>query len=174
MKAWLKALAFSRRAQLITRSFTTNAAVVIPSGISRLDSLVGQGGAGQPGQPGSDGYTVTTTTYLYRKDGGTDETTETYTGSGPPPGSSGCDPFVPDPSSTIYDGYIVCRTYSSAGSPPTPPTTGPSATAFGQTFVGGTGGAATPREVKNVPVTGGASYNIVVPVGGLITVTYYL
>lgn len=55
----------------------------------------------------------------------------------------------------------------------TGPTTGAAATGFGQTFAGGTGGAATPREVKGVAVTPGAPYDLVIPVDGSITITYY-
>jgi hypothetical protein len=52
-------------------------------------------------------------------------------------------------------------------------TTGASATGFGKTFLGGTGGAATPTNFTNVTVVPNASYNLVVPSGGSITITYY-
>lgn len=53
------------------------------------------------------------------------------------------------------------------------PTTGASATAFGRTFPGGTGGPASPTNFTNVAVTEGASYPVVVPAGGSVTITYY-
>lgn len=52
------------------------------------------------------------------------------------------------------------------------PTTGSSTTAFGYTFPGGTGGAASPVTYNNVAVTPGASYSIVVPAGGSVSITY--
>jgi hypothetical protein len=51
-------------------------------------------------------------------------------------------------------------------------TVGASTTAFGYTFPGGTGGAATPVTYSNVAVTPGASYPIVVPAGGSVSITY--
>ena len=54
----------------------------------------------------------------------------------------------------------------------TNPSTGASTTGFGKTFPGGTGGAATPTTFNNVAVIAGASYSIVVPSGGSLTITY--
>jgi hypothetical protein len=54
-----------------------------------------------------------------------------------------------------------------------PATTGASATAFGQTFPGGAGGPATITEFTNVAITPGATYNIVVPAGGSVTISYF-
>ena len=51
-------------------------------------------------------------------------------------------------------------------------TVGASTTAFGYTFLGGTGGAATPVTYNNVAVTPGGSYSIVVPSGGSVSITY--
>lgn len=51
---------------------------------------------------------------------------------------------------------------------------GANTTGFGYTFAGGAAStAATPVEYLNVPVTGGASYALVVPAGGSITITYF-
>jgi hypothetical protein len=55
----------------------------------------------------------------------------------------------------------------------TPATTGASATGFGKTFPGGTGGPATTTSFANVAVTGGSNYSIVVPAGGSLTISYY-
>ena len=55
----------------------------------------------------------------------------------------------------------------------TDPTTGASSTAFGYTFAGGSGGPATSVTYNNVAVTPNASYNIVVPSGGSVSIQYY-
>lgn len=54
-----------------------------------------------------------------------------------------------------------------------PPTTGASATGFGRTFPGGTGGPASTTTYGVTAVVGGQSYSVVVPAGGSITITYY-
>lgn len=53
------------------------------------------------------------------------------------------------------------------------PTTGASSSALGYTFAGGSGGPATPATYNNIPVTPTASYSIVVPSGGYVTIQYY-
>lgn len=53
-----------------------------------------------------------------------------------------------------------------------PATTGASASAFGKTFPGGTGGTAALSGHTSVPVTPGATYQVTVPSGGFITITY--
>lgn len=52
---------------------------------------------------------------------------------------------------------------------------GSATTGFGYTFAGGTASAPTAVAVthSNVPVTPGASYSLVIPAGGSITITYY-
>lgn len=50
--------------------------------------------------------------------------------------------------------------------------TGASATGFGYTFPGGSGGAATPATYTNVTVGPGNPYSVVVPSGGSITITW--
>ena len=52
-------------------------------------------------------------------------------------------------------------------------TTGASTTGFGQTFVGGTGGAATAVTYNNVAVTPNQAYTLTVPSGGSIQISYY-
>lgn len=54
-----------------------------------------------------------------------------------------------------------------------PPTNGTAATAFGKTFPGGTAGPASVTPFSNLVVTPGASYSIVVPAGGSLTITYF-
>lgn len=85
-----------------------------------------------------------------------------------------------------FPGYSIMPSSGSAPTPPstpqaafctnleyyTAPGTGASTTAFGYTFPGGTGGPASPTTYNNIPVTPGASYPIVVPSGGSLTITY--
>lgn len=52
-------------------------------------------------------------------------------------------------------------------------TTGASTTGFGKTFPGGVGGAAAPVTYTNQPVIGGTSYQMTIPAGGKITISYY-
>lgn len=51
--------------------------------------------------------------------------------------------------------------------------TGANATGFNKTFPGGAGGPASPVTYENVPVTPNASYSLLIPPGGSITITYY-
>lgn len=51
-------------------------------------------------------------------------------------------------------------------------TTGLPASAFGKTFPGGTGGPAVETGHANVPVSAGQTYQITVPTGGVVTITY--
>lgn len=51
-------------------------------------------------------------------------------------------------------------------------TTGGSTTAFGQTFVGGTGGVASPATVSNISVAPGQGYSISVATDGYVTISY--
>lgn len=173
MKPWLLALMLGRRAQLVTQTFTANATVPIPPGVSRLESIIGKGAAGRPGSPGSQTYFYETTIVFDLRGGGQEATSSSGSGSGPIPGPGGCT-YTNTPSSQVYVGYTTCTFYTDTSDSGSSPTTGASASGFGQTFVGGTGGAATPREVNNVPVTPGGSYNVIVPSGGSIVISYYL
>lgn len=68
--------------------------------------------------------------------------------------------------------YVTWQEYG-AFVPGSPATTGASATAFGLTFPGSTGNVAqTTTTFNNVAVTQGQQYQIVVPAGGSITITY--
>ncbi|GEM_PF-3957237 len=179
MRAWLKALAFSRRAQLVTREFTANATVSIPVGTSRLESIVGKGAGGSPGYT-QEGYSyrVTAESQQRRRSTGVWEVAASISNSGFSVGypSSGCGPAISTPGDPTFDAVRSCSYYSNirADTNEVPPSTGASAIGFGQTFVGGTGGPASTREVKNVAVTPGGSYQVVVPSGGSITISYYL
>lgn len=171
MKAWLKALAFSRRAQLVTVAFDKNGTLVVPAGVSSV-SVSGYGARGTDGFSGTvSRYRRTQVIhryvdYVYRR---TD--TDLGYGFGSMPGSY-CEPeIIISPGNSVQE----CMIYSDASyTENRPPTTGASATGLGKTFPGSYGNTAPAlTSFTNVPVTGGASYNIVVPAGGLITVTYY-
>ena len=73
---------------------------------------------------------------------------------------------VPTPPATVQEAFCTNIEFYNN------PTTGSPTTAFGYTFPGGTGGAATPVTYNNVAVTPGASYSIVVPSGGSVSITY--
>jgi len=175
MKPWMMALVLGRARQLVTLPpFTASGPVTIPQGVPRLESIIGKGAAGSPGGGGTPGYFTDAVTYLIKRNGsGVDEARST---AGPSPGStpaSYCDPGVLTPESPTYEGYQTCYEFRSTSIGGTSPTTGASTTGFGQTFVGGTGGAATARTVNNVAVTPG-TYQLVIPSGGSIIISYYV
>lgn len=174
MKAWLMALIASRRPQPVNVPFDKNGTLVVPAGVSSVD----MSGYGAHGTDGSSGvlprWMKTNVNVEYMTNG---ETRRTYTDQGyvySTPGDS-CGPRIPVMNGTV-DYVQSCTIYQYDPLPfNAPPTTGASATAIGKTFPGSYRNT-TPAVTtfKSVPVTGGASYNIVVPADGLVTVTYYL
>ena len=180
MKAWLMALVLGRRRELVTKTFTANATVPIPQGVSRLESIVGKGGNGRPSSTEwFQKYQITRVENRRRRSDGIAiayGSPVISTGFGSAPGSY-CEPpddHVPLPNDPVYSEKWFCYYYSdTSGEVTSPATTGASATGFGQTFVGGYGGSATPRTVNNVAVTPGGSYQLVIPSGGSITISYY-
>lgn len=162
----------ARRKQIITRTFTSNTTFVMPTGVTILTVASGKGAAGSPGNPGTtEKYTRIVNTQ-YRRDGGTD--VQTGNVSGWPYGSAQyCENVYYTPEqSTVYYGVQTCYYPSTRTVGGSSPTTGASASAFGKTFPGGTGGAATTTTYPNVAVNPGTSYSVIVPSGGLITITY--
>lgn len=214
------ALVLGRRRELVTKTFTASATVPIPQGVSRLESIVGNGAAGSPGTSypsqrisiiaaeaqaanivGRGPYSPRTWESLAgdvealanrirasptsgSSASGSIDYTE-YLGDGTAFYSYGSVSWFSAMANSVSTDYqiwysgpvrsygIAFVSYTRPGGT-TAPTTGASATGFGQTFVGGTGGAATSREVKNVAVTPGGSYQVVVPSGGSIVISYYL
>lgn len=144
--------------------------VTIGPTVTVLETLTGRGGVGQPGSPGSQSYSYEQTIVYDRRDGGQDFNSQNGNGSGPIPGPGGCT-YTSTPGSTIYTGYTQCVYYTDTSSGGSSPTTGPSTTAFGRTFPGGTGGAASSRTDLKVPVTPG-NYTIFVAAGGTLSYTY--
>lgn len=163
-----------------TRTFPVGSSTfVVPAGVTKLDSIIGQGGVGSPG---SNAYDDPTVYYIdtYRQNYTWDGTTSTASGgpvliasdgpyySPPTAPTAYCDPFF-----DIYSCYaFFVRGVAGAHHPGTSPSFGPSATGFGQTFAGGYGGAASPSTINNVAVTPLSNYSITVPSGGSITITY--
>lgn len=164
-------------ATLQTQTFTSNTTWVAPVSTAVLESLTGQGGSGTPAYT-VDGYHYFKYNRQYgqrRSDGVwemIDEEITTHFAENVP--ADYCDPIITS-GDVEYSAYQRCYDYISFGTDTqeVPATTGASTTGFGKTFVGGTGGAATPVTYNNVAVTSGASYSLVIPSGGSITITYY-
>lgn len=170
-----------KRQQITLPPFTANATWTAPITTSSIDSASGKGAAGTPGSPGMpdiNGWQEAVQTFYQRRDGtGNDVTTSVLPPvfDGSPKPDNYTTGFIETPDSTVYVGYTEIHTFGNAtkpGNPGTPPTTGAGATAFGKTFPGGAGGPATTTTFSNIAITPGATYNIVVPSGGSITITY--
>lgn len=179
MKAWLFALIAGRRPQLVTQTFTTNGVLVVPASVN----AVNMSGFGARGVNGSSGrvtqYTRNETYYgIRRSDGGFEVTGQrfNYQVSGVAPSNDYCDPPVPI-TGGIYSAGQICyyNFIDNSYNFNNPATTGAPATGVGKTFPGSTGNVAQTATVfTNVAVTPGASYNIVVPTGGSVTISYYV
>lgn len=162
-----------------TRTFTASESFTIPAGVSTLDSIVGRGAPGTPTVPGTNEYYTRVVNSLYRRTGGIDYVEDnisgwTGAGTGTGNGSNYCeDPInYTEAESTVYWRKVVCYYYQVGTVGFKPATTGTSATGFGKVFPGGVGGPASDVTFTNVPVTAMASYPVVVPTGGSITITY--
>jgi hypothetical protein len=166
-----------RRRQQVTRTFTANATWTAPVTTSRIDTAVGKGADGSTTTTTTNGWYSIITTTLHRRDGGTDQTASQTAGvfDGSPMPSNYCDPTVyyTIEQSTVYTDSTKCYTFYATSKTDTTTTTGASTTAFGKTFPGGVGGAASATSFSNVVITPGASYNIMVPPGGSLTITYF-
>lgn len=159
-----------------TQTFTASATFVMPPGVSTINAK-GHGAAGMPAVPGTDYYYTQVIIRYWRRDGAPndiDDQTVPGWDNGAGNGANYCDAPEDMPDSTVYYQKLTCYYYRIAyGSGGTPATTGASATGFGKVFPGGTGGPATSDAAfTNVPVTAGATYQVVVPSGAGITITY--
>lgn len=165
-----------------TKTFTKNETLVMPVGVSVLDAVVGNGAPGKPAISGTVELYTHIVHSLFRRAGGIDYVEGdvpgwTGTGTGSGNGSDYCDPIVvyPDPDhggNTVYYQELVCYYYRARTVGGSPATTGASASGFGKVFPGGVGKPATAVTYNNVAVTALASYPVVVPAGGSITITY--
>lgn len=180
MKPWFMALALGRRPQLVTKTFTANGTLVVPAGVAAVN-ISGNGARGTNSAPVRiDQHKRDITYYGVRKSDGVTVVDFQQYGretSGVNPVFAYCDPPLGTAPSSPYSSTQACYSnfVDTSYNYTPPPTTGAAATGLGKSFPGSTGDVAqTTTSFTNVPVTGGASYNIVVPAGGLVTVTYYL
>ena len=167
---------------LQTVTVNANTTWICPADVPKLESVVGHGAAGTPSIPGEEyyEYTVTDTTTYDAPQYGADSTTSsgpTRVYSSDSIGASHCDPAVYNASLHRTTQRCYTITYGDTGT--TPAKTGASATAFGKTFPGGTGGPATtisypnPSSPNPIVVTSGTSYPIVAPPGTTVQFTFY-
>lgn len=159
-----------------TKTFAFNESFVVPVGVTAI-SMIGHGGPGTPGYDYYDDYySINVKTYNQRNDLGgqiivVDQGT-TYN-HGPVPADYCEDPTPYQTSGGVTNYTWNCYHYVDRGSVRTVPgTTGASATGFGKVFPGGYGGAASDTQFPSVTVTALASYPVVVPSGGSITISY--
>lgn len=173
----VQAVICGRRRQQVTQTFTGNATWTAPVTTSRIDTASGKGAAGSTSSTTTNGWYSIATTTLHRRDGGTDQTASQSAGvfDGSPMPSNYCDPTVyyTIDQSTVYTDSIKCYSFYATSKTDTTVTTGGSSTGFGKTFPGGVGGAASVTAFSNIAITPGATYNIVVPPGGSLTITYF-
>jgi hypothetical protein len=164
---------------LVSTTYNTSQTITIPAGVSTLALVSGQGAAGQPEfSYFVRDYTKKTTIYNRRNDLGGQVVTldggTTYGNSGIAPANY-CTAESPyQGNGGVYNYTWTCYDFTDTSHYEVDPaTTGSSATGFGKTFPGGTGGPASSTSFNNVAVTPGAPYNLVIPAGGSITISYY-
>lgn len=157
-----------------TQTFTANGSFLVPPGATSIN-MIGHGAAGSPGVDGTYVLTTRVVTNAFRRDGGLDVFTSTddgWIGDNYATGVNFCTPLTATPGNSVYYQQIICYYYNADNVGGYPETTGASATGFGRVFPGGAGGGAANVSFNNVPVTAGSTYQVVVPSGGSITITY--
>lgn len=176
----LMRLAFGSKGakRTFTQTFTANGTWVCPAGVSVADiSGYGARGTNSSSVPRYNRFRVG---YYTKRSGGTDvirENPDIFSGGPPPPDY--CDaPISIGPENPTYSSVQFCYEFRDA-SGFIPATTGASSTftpAAGGTaraFPGSTGNVQpATTTILNIPVTQGATYNIVIPTGGSITLTW--
>lgn len=178
MRPGTLAVILGHRRQQVSQTFTANATFTAPFTTSSIDTASGKGANGGTASGGTTTQWRTVYQTIYsRRDGSGLEETVSYGPWQPGPIPAGysayCDPATTTPDSTVYATMEKCYDYEQQTiTDPPVEYTGASTTAFGKTFPGGTGGPATTTTFSNIAVTPGASYSIVVPSGGSITITY--
>lgn len=158
------------KTKLVKKIITTGQTWVAPVSTAWVNDLVGQGGLGTP--EGSetlywyDTYKDVTTTYDSPEWGTDSSTGQVYQGN---TGISSPDEVPSGYCNDVYTSFnhktVSTCYYYYLGSEESviPATTGGTATAFGEYFIGGDGGPATPIAVGYKTVTPGASYVIYLP-----------
>lgn len=172
MNPAVQAVVCGRRRQQVTETFTANTTWPAPLTTNRIDSATGKGGAGAPGLV-THSYDRYVESWHYINFAQVSHAPKSFQGhfSGSAP-----DDYwerVDDPTDSTGGSWTDFNWTFLEQSHTGTPSTGPSTTAFGQTFPGGTGGPATITTITNVAITPGASYNISVPPGGSLTITYF-
>lgn len=158
--------------QKVTETITSSRTWVAPARTTMLVSLAGRGQDGTPYVPGQSGYDTYSTATYYPPNNGTPQqgpltfVGTTYGASPPNPYCTGVQNQDGSRNETCYS-YIEFDLSK-------PKTIGANTTGFNKTFAGGDGvPAVAPAPYTNVPVTPNAPYNLVVPSGGYLTLTYY-
>ncbi|WP_371763383.1 hypothetical protein [Massilia sp.] len=173
MNPAVQAVICGKRRTKVTQTFTGNATWTAPTTTNRADaSGYGARGTSSPITVVQQ-YTLRTYNHVVHSDGSSSNSTLGNYGpySGAAPGDY-CDPLSdPDISGNRSQ---ICYDYTDTSYTTGGTTTGASATAFGKTFPGSTGNVApTTTTFSDIPITPGATYNIVVPAGGTLTITYF-
>lgn len=112
----------------------------------------------------------------YAFSNGWTQSTSTVSFSNSIPGSASMRTAGWKTSGAVVDGelgfvYVDWREYG-AYNPGDPATVGASTTGFGKTWPGGDGGTAPTLTFTSIPVVPGQVYNLSIPSGGYITITY--
>lgn len=157
-----------------TKTFTANEAWPPPPGVIKLTKATGFGAHGKNGTSGTvvKQYQISSTSKTIYPDGSVHtyplSTSGNFAGSKP---GDYCDPYTTDDfgrKSTVC--YHFTDTSYTTG---TSATTGASATGFGKVFPGSTGNVdPAVTTFTDIPLTAGQPYNVVVPTGGSITITW--
>lgn len=162
----------------ITKTYTSSQTVTIPAGVTNLILVSGQGSGGTAAYSYYDRqYSEHAVQYTQNNaQGGTittfDRGTTYHSGVKP---ADYCEEHQPYPAGGGITNYTwYCYTYADTSAWRTEPATNGSASSgFGKTFPGGVGGPASSVTFNDVAVVAGQAYNIVVPTGGSITISYY-
>lgn len=170
MNAALMLLAFGVR-QKVVETITSSRTWIAPAKTTALVTLAGIGQDGTPYVEGQQGYDTYSTDVYYPPNNGAPQygplTFVSTTYDATPPGGycTGTQNQDGSRNETCYS-FVIFDTSQ-------PATTGANTTGFDKTFAGGAGVPAVPATYSNVPVTPNASYSLVVPTGGSLTLTYY-
>lgn len=163
----------------VSQSFTANATVIFPAGVTSVD-MTGYGARGTTSGPiRINQYKRDITYYGVRKSDGVTVVDYQQFGretNGVNPVFAYCDPPLGTGPASEYSSTQACYSnfVDTSYNYTPPPTTGSAATGLGKTFPGSTGNVSqTQTSFLDVAVTAGTSYNLVIPAGGLITINYY-
>lgn len=182
---------FSARVKVVLCFPSGSTTWTAPGTTSRIELAVGLGSDGDPGSSGTTeyGWQETDVTYAHLRSDGSVVSwvngtySPVYDGSPTPdsyfdPTEDYCDPST-DPNCTIGSSvYSDSTRYHSFTSTSRtvgayPASNGDDTTAFNKTFSGGAGGPASATQYTNIPVTPNQGYQIYVPYGGALTITFY-